>query len=203
MSILERAAETLRIDGRRVEIWNAPRHIPILLRADCLVAPVAPDLRMVTGASKLARDFGADRIQREAERVAPLEPGSALLGAGARYRFRWTALAVIFDENMTTNAQLVQRGLVAAADGAYRQHARSVILPDLTAHLCPSPNWLRPEQRAEFAELSARILAATVREIGERMQTVRIWLWDADSAGLVTAALHRHADGTHGAVVHA
>ena len=203
MTILERAAETIRIAGMRVEIWNAPRHIPLFLRADCLVAPVAPDLRMVTGATKLARDFGADRIQHEAERVAPLLPGSALLGAGARYRFRWTALAVIFDENMSTNPQLVQRGLVAATDAAYRQHAKSVILPDLTAHLCPSPNWLPPEQAAEFAELSARILAATIREIGERMNVVRIWLWDADSAGLVTAALLRSADGAHAAVAHA
>src|SRR5689334_18687687 len=97
-----------------IELYISQRKFPALAHADGLVVPVGPDLKMVFGVAKMARDRGADVIQVEANRVAPLEPGDAFVGTGARYRYKYTALAVIFDTSKRTSAEIIKQAITTA-----------------------------------------------------------------------------------------
>src|SRR5437588_7749984 len=67
-----------------IELFVSQRKLPLLAAADALIVPVGTDLKMVFGVAKMARDRGADIVQVEANRVAPLKPGDAFVGTGAR-----------------------------------------------------------------------------------------------------------------------
>jgi O-acetyl-ADP-ribose deacetylase (regulator of RNase III) len=173
-----------------IELWVSQRKLPMALRADAIIVPVGPDLKMVFGVAKMARDMGADTMQHEATMVAPLEPGSAVAGSGARFRYKHTVLAVIFDKNKRTSPALITRAVGNALSSVRDLGANSVVFPDMTENLLAQPNWITDEQRHATAARTARIMVDAI-VCGGLMGTVRIWVWDAQNAPYFVQELDR------------
>jgi O-acetyl-ADP-ribose deacetylase (regulator of RNase III) len=166
-----------------INLYVAQRKLPFLIghtlfMNNALLVPVAPDLKMVFGVAKQARDWGADIAQNEALKVAPLKAGEAFVGTGGRYRFRHTVLAVIFDEQKRTSPDIIRRAVRRGAQLASERGATSLILPDMTENLLAQPNWITDAQRAETAQITAFTLVDTLRSFRNMMKTVNIWCWD-------------------------
>jgi hypothetical protein len=165
-----------------IELWVSRRKLPLVLRAHSIVVPTGPDLKMVFGIAKMVRDMGADVVQYEANRVAPLAPGEAFVGTGARFRYKFTALAVIFDESKRTSQALISKA-VSNAMLLLRDHgAKSVVVPDMTENLLTQPNWITEEQRRETAAITARLMIEAILSAGSNVKMVKIWVWDPDNA---------------------
>ena len=141
-----------------IELFVSQRKLPLLAGADALIVPVGPDLKMVFGVAKMARDRGADIVQVEANRVAPLNPGDAFVGTGARYRYKYTALAVIFDESKRTSAEIITQAVTTAVTKLRAVGAKSVVIADMTENLLAQPNWITQEQRRKTAAITAKIM---------------------------------------------
>ncbi len=174
-----------------IELWVCQRKLPMLLRADAIVVPTAPDLKMVFGIAKMVRDMGADAVQYEANAVAPLEPGDAFVGTGAKFRYKYTALTVIFDESKRTSAAFISESLAAAMRKLREKGARSVVVPDYTENLLTQPNWITTEQRQQTAAITSRLLVDAILTAGSNVKTVRIWVWDPANASYYVAELDR------------
>lgn len=179
----------LEKSGLALELWVSRRRFPT--GADAIVVPVAPDLKMVFGVAKIARDYGANTVQYEANKVAPLAPGKAFLGAGARYRYKYTTLAVIFDEVKRTSPELIAKALKNALRLAESKGARSVLIPDMTENLLQQPNWITDEQRQSTAQNAARILVDAIVASRGIVPRVKIWVWDPQNADLYVKELKR------------
>ncbi len=173
-----------------LELWVSPRKLPLALRADAIIVPVAPDLKMVFGVAKMARDMGADFVQHEAAKVAPLMPGDAFVGTGARFRYKHTALAVIFDQNKRTSPAIIGQAIGTALNQLRVLGVRSVVFPDMTENLLAQPSWITDEQRCTTAALTARLMVDAV-VAGGLMGTVRIWVWDVNNAPFFEEELER------------
>lgn len=173
-----------------IELWVSPRKLPLALRADAIIVPVAPDLKMVFGVAKMARDMGADFVQNEADKVAPLQPGDAFVGTGARFRYKHTALAVIFDQQKRTSPAIITAAVSNALNKVRVLGAHSVVFPDMTENLLAQPNWITDEQRRATASVVARLMVDAV-VAGGLMGTVRIWIWDPRNASLFAEELDR------------
>ena len=178
-----------------IELWVCQRKLPMLLRADAIVVPTAPDLKMVFGIAKMVRDMGADAVQYEANAVAPIAPGDAFVGTGAKFRYKYTALTVIFDENKRTSAALISESLAAAMRKLREKGARSVVVPDYTENLLTQPNWITTEQRQQTAAITSRLLVDAILTAGSNVKTVRIWVWDPANAPYYIAELDRLKNG--------
>ena len=165
-----------------IELYVSQRKLPFLAGADALIVPVGPDLKMIFGVAKMARDRGADIVQVEASRVAPLRPGDAFIGTGARYRYKYTALAVIFDESKRTSAEIIVRAVTTAVAKLRAAGARSVVLADMTENLLAQPNWITPEQRRKTAAITAKIMVDAIVACGKNAKTVKIWCSEPDNA---------------------
>lgn len=174
-----------------IELWVSQRKLPMSLRADAIIVPVAPDLKMVFGIAKMARDMGADAVQHEAALVAPLQPGDAFVGSGARYRYKHTALAVIFDHNKRTSPAIISQAVGTALRKLRGLHVNSVVFPDMTENLLAQPNWITDEQRRATAALTARLMVDAIVSGGLMASTVRIWVWDAQNAPFFKQELER------------
>jgi len=173
-----------------IELWVSPRKLPLALRADAIIVPVARDLKMVFGVAKMARDMGADFVQHEAAKVAPLQPGDAFIGTGARFRYKYTALAVIFDQNKRTSPAVIGQAIGTALNKLRVLGANSVVFPDMTENLLAQPNWITDEQRHTTAAITARMMVDAI-VAGGLMGTVRIWIWDPRNASLFAEELDR------------
>src|SRR5579871_4946423 len=149
-----------------IELWVAQRKIPMLMRAD----------------AKIARDYGADRVQYEANKVAPLPPGEAFVGTGARYKYKYTALAVVFDEFKRTSPELITQAINRATRLLRDRGARSVVVPDMTENLLTQPTWITQEQRDATAALLARITVDAIMDAGAYVRNVKIWCWEPANA---------------------
>jgi hypothetical protein len=165
-----------------IELYVSQRKLPFLAGADALIVPVGMDLKMVFGVAKMARDRGADIVQVEANRVAPLRPGDAFVGTGARYRYKYTVLAVIFDESKRTSAEIITQAVMTAVDKLRDIGARSVVIADMTENLLAQPNWITPEQRRKTAAITARIMVEAIIACGNKVRTVKIWCSEPDNA---------------------
>ena len=166
-----------------VNLFVAQRKLPFMIgntlfQNNALLVPVAPDLRMVFGIAKMARDWGADIAQREALKVAPLQPGDAFIGTGAKYRYRHTVLAVVFDANKRTDPDLIRQAVRRGAQLAAQKGATGLILPDMTENLLAQPNWITAQQRAETAEIVAFTLVDALKSCRGVLKTVHLWCWD-------------------------
>ena len=186
-----RPRQSIKVGDTVIELWVSPRRMPMLFHADAMIVPVSPNLRMVSGPAKLARDAGADRVQHEALRIAPLEPGQVFVGAGARYHFKMTALAVIFDTQKRTDASVIRQAVRNAAAACAQRGAKSVILPDFTESLLAQPNWLSEEEYRATAETSAAALAEAANACVGLVARVKIWCWNDVSVGLFLRELKR------------
>lgn len=173
-----------------IELWVSARKLPLALRADAILVPVARDLKMVFGVAKMARDMGADFVQHEAAKVAPLQPGDAFVGTGARFRYKYTALAVIFDQNKRTSPAIIGQAIGTALNRLRVLGANSVVFPDMTENLLAQPNWITDEQRRTTAAITARLMVDAI-VAGGLMGTVRIWVWDAKNASFFAEELDR------------
>jgi O-acetyl-ADP-ribose deacetylase (regulator of RNase III) len=194
VTIITRPKKTYRIGEMTVRLWVSNRRLPALLRADGMIVPVAPDLKMVFGVAKLAREHTADAIQREADRVAPLPAGRAFVGPGSRYRYERTALAVIFDDAKRTSPQYIATAVRRAMRLLAQAGARSVIYPDMTENLLAQPNWITEEQRGKTAAMTAHLTADTLAACIGVMPVVNVWVWERANAGpyeVELAALER------------
>jgi len=179
------------LEDLTIEVWVSSRKLPLLLRGGAIIVPTAPDLKMVFGVAKMARDMGADNIQREANAVAPLAPGDAFVGTGSRYRYKYTALAVIFDELKRTSPQLITSSVGKAMRMLRDRGVNSVIIPDMTENLLTQPNWITAEQRRETAAITARLMLAGILDAGSNIKSVRIWVWDKANADIFIDELKR------------
>lgn len=169
--------ETVKTADMTIELWVSERKFPYFMRSDAIIVPVAPDLKMVFGVAKIARDYGADLIQYEANAVAPLPPGEAFVGTGARYRFKYTALAVIFDPLKRTGPQQISQAVRRSLQLLQERGARSVVFPDMTENLLAQPSWITQEQRAATADITAQIMLSAIAASRGAIKTVRIWVW--------------------------
>ena len=187
-----------------IELYVSQRKLPVLAGADALIVPVGPDLKMVFGVAKMARDRGADIVQVEANRVAPLKPGDAFIGTGARYRYKYTALAVIFDESKRTSAQFIQQAITTAVSKLRTVGANSVVIADMTENLLAQPNWITQEQRRKTAAITAKIMVEAIIACGNNAKTVKIWCSEPDNAQFFVEELKRiHDHDRRAQAVHA
>ncbi len=170
------------LDDLTIELYVSQRKLPFLAGADALIVPVGPDLKMVFGVAKMARDRGADIVQVEANRVAPLKPGDAFVGTGAKYRYKYTALAVIFDDSKRTSAAIITEAVTTAVTKLRIAGARSVVIADMTENLLAQPNWITQEQRRKTAAITAKILVDAIVACGTNARTVKIWCSEPDNA---------------------
>jgi hypothetical protein len=186
-----------------IELFVSQRKLPFLAGADALIVPVGQDLKMVFGVAKMARDRGADIIQVEASRVAPLNPGDAFVGTGARYRYKYTALAVIFDESKRTSPAIITQAVSTAVTKLRAAGARSVVIADMTENLLAQPNWITQEQRRATAAITAKIMVEAIIACGNVVKTVKIWCSEPDNAQFFVEELkhihdrERRADAVH------
>jgi hypothetical protein len=174
----------LKVDGLKIELWVSQRKYPWMSLSQAFIVPVAPDLKMVFGSAKIARDWGANKVQYEADAVAPLQPGDAFVGSGSRYRWQYTALAVIFDSQKRTNSELISAALGAAMNKLSDEDVTNAILPDLTDNLMAQPNWITDEQRESTARQAARLTLDALYTHRGALQTVRIWVFDPRNADI-------------------
>ena len=184
------------IGDLKVNLFVAQRKLPFLLgntlfQNNALLVPVAPDMRMVFGIAKRARDWGADVAQHEALKVAPLAAGDAFLATGARYRFRYTVLAVVFDEQKRTSPELIRRAVRRGTQLAGERGVTSLILPDMTENLLAQPNWITDAQRTETAQLTAFTLIDTIKACRGMVKTIHLWCWDPRNADIYLDELKR------------
>jgi len=190
-----RPSYSVNKNGLNVKLWVAQRKAPFLMtsmiRHQAMLVPVAPDLKMVFGIAKRVRDYGGDRIQYDALKAAPLSPGDAFIGSGARYRFANTILAVIFDENKRTSAELISRAVRRSCEIANQNGCTAIILPDMTENLLAQPNWITAEQRRGTADTAALALGAALRACRGLMSQYNIWCWDPDNADSYLRELKR------------
>src|SRR5207237_6521738 len=121
--------ERISVPGLSIELWVSRRRFPMMALPNALIVPVAPDLKMIFGIAKIARDWGANKVQYEANQVAPLPPGEAFIGTGARFRYRNTILAVIFDDAKRTTPERMTQCLRRAMQLAAENGADSVMVP--------------------------------------------------------------------------
>src|SRR5579872_5253773 len=187
--VLPRYRATL--DDLTIELYVSQRKFPFLGGADALIVPVAPDLKMVFGVAKMARDRGADIVQVEASKVAPLKPGDAFVGTGARYRYKYTALSVIFDEQKRTSPDLITQAVTTAVIKLRRAGAESVAIADMTENLLAQPNWITVEQRRRTAAITAKLMVDAILACGTNARTVKIWCSEPDNAPFFIAELKR------------
>ena len=174
-----------------IELWVSRRKLPLVLRAHAIIVPTARDLKMVFGVAKMVRDMGADVVQYEANKVAPLDPGSAFVGSGARFRYRFTALAVIFDESKRTSQALISQAMANAMRLLRDKGAKSVVVPDFTENLLTQPNWITEEQRRETAAITARLIVEAIVSAGSNVKMVKIWVWDPANTDFFIEELDR------------
>ena len=180
-----------RINGVNIELWVSENKYPIMALPDVLVVPVAPDLKMVFGAAKIARDYGAGKAQIEADKVAPLQPGDAFVGAGAKYKWHLTALAVIFDSQKRATAEAITSSLRKALTEAGTHGATSAMIPDMTENLLAQPNWISEAQKLETAQIAARLTLEAALACRSTVETIKIWVYNAANADAYVAVLEK------------
>lgn len=189
-----RPLRRIRLGNTRVSLWVRERRMP--RRVATIVAPVAPDLRMIVGIAKWIRDATAGAAQRQADAVAPLQPGAAAIVGGGKYRFRRTALAVVTDERKRCNTELIRTAVANAIDMARGAGGGSVLIPDFTEDLLSQPRTVTDEQRRETCRPIAEAVLDAVRASAGPADEVLIWVWRPGVEDVWAAELERH-ERTH------
>jgi hypothetical protein len=177
-------ARTLR--GTRYELWsgnNLPAH------GDLLIVPVAPDLKMIAGSALWARGVTAGNAQREADPLAPRDPGDAVLVAGSRYRFGRTALAVVMDRQKRYAPEWIRAALRRAVAVAADQRVTSIIIPDWTRDLVRQPRTPDAALLHQTCEAIAPIIAEAALTLAGDTHRVIFWVQEPSLAGIYRQAL--------------
>ena len=137
------------------------------------------------------RDATAQEIQREALRAAPLPPGEVFVGTGGRFRFGHTALAVVMDDAKRTSPGWISDAVARAIRLCRAKGASVIILPDFTEDLLRQPQTITDEQRHETCGPIARAMLLGVLAEEDTMETVRIWVWRKEYAGVYLEEINR------------
>lgn len=179
-----------------IKVWVAKRQLPFLvgtpwMKKNALIVPVAPDMKMVFGVAKMARDWSGNRAQIEAVKYAPMKPGDVFFASCARHRYAHTILAVIFDEQKRTSPELIRRTVRRGIQVAGERGLTSVILPDMTENLLALPNWITEAQRDETAEVAAFTLVDTLKSCRGMVKTINLWCLDPRNAEFFLRELKR------------
>lgn len=175
-----RPALTLRDRGTRIELWLGGPKMPG--RADAVLVPVAPDLVLAAGSARWVRGVTAGVSQAHAERLAPREPGEALLVPGSRGRFRYAVLAVVMDSRKRYSDEWAIAAARATAKLASCEGIASILIPDWTPDLMSQPR----TQDAAFRQREAARIAPLVLDVAEALvgevTCVRVWVPDRATA---------------------
>ncbi len=191
---------TLQIDreGSKIYLWVSNRKppakmlgAPLLIRKQAMLVPVSPDLKMVFGSAKIARDYTGGRAQMEAYKFAPLKQGDAIVLGGGKYRFRNTVLAVIFDDYKRTSPEMIIRAVRRGAELASQQGCSGLILPDMTQNIISHPNWINTELRRDTARTAAIVTMQAIQSCRGLMNQFHIWCWDRTVADIYQSELQR------------
>jgi len=186
-----RPLRRVEADDRVLELWVRERRLPV--RGDVIIVPVAPDLQMAAGIAKWVRDSTANSVQQEALRVAPLPPGEAFVGRGAKHRFRRAALAVVMDDQKRSRPEWVRAAVCEAIRAARAEGASTFILPDFTEDLLRQPRTITEEQRLATARPTARALVEAATESLIPGDRVVLWIWRRGTETIYAEELDRVA----------
>jgi O-acetyl-ADP-ribose deacetylase (regulator of RNase III) len=195
-----RPYKTVQLRDFTIELWVRERKYP--RGADAIIVPVAPDLKMVTGIAKWVRDATANRVQYEADRVAPLPPGEAFVGSGGKYRFKIAALAVVMDEYKRTTPEWIIQATTRAMELANEKGAETCVLPDMTEDLLRQPQSISEEERRKTCEGIAPALVQALIKASNSMELVRIWVWRRGVEDIYLKELERLQEATQQPVGH-
>ena len=175
-----------RRDGTLIELWQSPT----LPRAtDVVVVPVSTDLKLIAGTALWARGATAGLAQREADALAPRPVGDALLVAGARYRFKRTALAVAMNDSKEYSPDSIKDSILRAAAQASSLPASSITIPDWTPDLTRQPRWMSEHDRRQQTQQAADAIVQATLALSGRVPVVRVWVKDPLAAGIYRDAL--------------
>ncbi len=172
-----------------IELWVRERKYPS--SAEAIVVPVAPDLKMTTGIAKWVRDRTANRLQRQAELAAPLEPGEVFVGSGGKFKFRLAALAVVMDDAKRAQPEWITQSVKRAFLMAREHDARSIIVPDMTEDLLRQPTDITDEQRRETCRPIAHAIVEAILEAPDDMEEIKIWCWRKVNEDIYVQELER------------
>jgi len=184
-----RASAHIQVGDTSIELWGKPWNRPP--SAEAIIVPVAPDMQLVNGIAKWARDSTANRLQDAAEHAAPLAPGEAFIGPGGKFKFQLTALAVVMDESNQTTADWIERGIVRAMIMAREKEARAIVLPDFTDDMLRQPANISDEQRRETSTLVAKAMIQALLDNPDCMEEVKIWVWRAETRDIFLKEMDR------------
>lgn len=185
-----------RQDGTLFELWHS-RTLP--RPTDVAVVPVSTDLKLVAGSALWVRGVTADMAQREADHAAPRPVGDAVLVAGARYRFKRAALAVVMNPSKLYAAEWIRDALMRSVALAAELPASSVTIPDWTPDLMRQPRGVSEQVRRAETTRIADSLTSSALALSGRVPVVRLWVRDPLAAEIYRSHLLR-ARETHQAV---
>lgn len=156
-----------------------------------VIVPVGPDVQMVAGSALWVRGLSAGRAQREAAAHAPAKPGDAFVVAGACYRFKRTAVAVVMDDRKRFDQKWAVASVRRAVELLPDNTPRSVMFPDWTADLMRQPRTQDNTLRLEAARCVAPLVVEAALAVANQVALVRLWIADADVAEVYRSELVR------------
>lgn len=177
--VSKKPARRVEIGDQHIELWVKERSIPG--SADSIIIPVATDLQMATGIAKWVKDATANTLQYEAQKHAPQQPGSVVIGPGGRYRFGTTALVVVMDDNKRTSPEWIADSIAEAMKQLRVLDATSLILPDFTDDLLRQPKWISEEQRRDTCRPIAKAMVEGIVKSGADFDLIKIWAWHGNA----------------------
>lgn len=185
-----RPSMALNLRGTRFELWCS-RRLP--RTTDLVVVPVAPDLKLIAGSALWVRGVTAGHAQREADALAPREPGDAVVVAGARYRFARTGLAVVLDRRKQYSPDAIRDGIRRAVALAAERSISSVTIPDWSPDLMRQPRAQNMALRLSTAAEVAPMLVDAAMALAGQVHCVRIWVQHPEIAEVYRSAIAAHA----------
>ena len=172
-----------------IELWVRERKFPS--RAEAIVIPAAPDLNMNVGIAKWVKDKTANRLQRDAQRAAPREPGTAFVGSGGKFYFTFAILAVVMDDSKITKPEWIANAITHGILQAQEHDVRTIIIPDMTEDLLRQPQTITEQARLESCGPIARAMLDGILSAPDAMETVKIWVWRSVNLPVFVAEMER------------
>lgn len=162
--------------GTRVELWAGHPRYPAY--SDVVVVPVSTDLKLIAGSALWVRGVTAGMAQRQADNLAPREPGDAVLVPGSRGRFRHTALAVVMDDLKRWDPAWIAQSVQKAVALARAEGVSSILIPDWTPDLMTQPRVQDDAFRRQQGDIVAPAVSAAIRQLIGEVPVVRLWVRD-------------------------
>ena len=179
----------IELDECTIELWARERKLPC--NAGALIVPVASDLKMAAGIAKWAKDKTANAVQYEADSAAPLQPGQAFVGSGAKFSFNLTGLAVVMDDQKRTKPEWIASAIKRAMEVARERDADTCIIADMTNDLLQQPSWPTDEDRRNACLPIARATLDGIIQSNGAMENVVIWVWQKGVEEIYLEELNR------------